>query len=155
MDQIIEYVMGNSWMILILIGIISSVFSRFGKKESESTTPIPIPKPLRPFFEEEIEKPKEATKQLHEPNTTHVEEVTVIENTNNLYQKYLELQDKNSVENSQVREDTSQVISESLVSKRQTNKRISKNKVAEGIIWSEVLGPPRSKKPFQRRNNRI
>lgn len=154
MDQLIELITGNSWIFIIIIAIVSSMFNRSGKKESESTTPIPLPKSLRPFFEmeDEEDQPREVKKELRERNAQHIEEVTEPENTKNIFQTYLDMQDKNETENTKTVEHPAPVAIKKPIGTQRSYKGISKSKVAEGIIWSEVLGPSRAKKPFQRRH---
>lgn len=153
-QQLLDFIFSNIWIVIIIGGFILNTFKRFNGGESEPTTQIPFPKQFNPFDQEK----KEVT-EVHEERKyeTQVDETPVSNSSNTFYEKYLELQEKNLYGDtgSAKEEVTTPTIAKPtrpIQTEQQPVRAFSNNKVVEGIIWSEILGPPRAKKPFHRRN---
>ncbi|MFS0861606.1 hypothetical protein [Fredinandcohnia sp. 179-A 10B2 NHS] len=153
-QQLLDFIFSNIWIVIIIGGFILNTFKRFNAGESEPTTQIPFPKQFNPFDQE-----KKEVKEVYEERKfeTHVDETPVSNSSNTFYEKYLELQEKNlygetSPAVEEVIKPTKAKPTRPIQTEQQPVQAFSNNKVVEGIIWSEILGPPRAKKPIQRRN---
>jgi hypothetical protein len=139
-----EFLFDNPLLLFALIGIISSVFKRLkgdspeGQKQkqrgpfTQSTQPL-NPRPI------ERKKPIVRTKPLDEmlqdmrksaeqmPIEQPLEKPVTV--------KKVPAHDQNPMKN----KDT--------IAKKKSSYSVNQSKLVDGIIWSEVLGPPRSKNP--------
>ncbi len=153
LQGLIEFVMANAWILIIIIGFIANTFRRFGSGEKEPTSPVPMPKQFNPFGQEP--KPEKDEYQVETKYETEVEpeEIPNTQVPNTFYDRYLELQQQGVYTETETvtREEEPMLKVVKPTASRETRqaKTYSKNKVVEGIIWSEILGPPRAKRPYQ------
>jgi len=163
----IEFIFNNLPLLIVIIGGMISLFGRKENKKDISTKPINSPPPVKkeirqaekttepeekPFdvLKREIEKQLKQEVQKHLPTVKQqaekimpaIEEkkqevVQTIQTTKQLQQEYTKL--KTELSRKQA------MTSQSLPNQ-------AAHKVVEGIIWSEILGPPRAKKPYHPRN---
>lgn len=153
LQDLIEFVMANAWIVVIIIGFVFNTFRRFTRGESEPTTPVPMPKQFNPFDQER--KPEKDEYQVETKYETEVEpeEIPDTQVPNTFYDRYLELQQQGVYTETETvtREEEPMLKVLKPTASRETRqaKTYSKNKVVEGIIWSEILGPPRAKRPYQ------
>ncbi|WP_077618852.1 hypothetical protein [Bacillus sinesaloumensis] len=150
LQGLIEFLMANVWLVIIVLGFIANTFRRFSSGESEPTTPVPMPKQFNPF-DQEPKPDKEEYQVETKYDAKDSEELSDTQVPNTFYERYQELQEKGiySEPIKEEKEPALSVIKQSASTGSKEVKSFSKNKVVEGIIWSEILGPPRAKKPYQ------
>jgi hypothetical protein len=139
------------FFIIILIWIVSSVFNGLSgqQKKKPSTPPFPIPpkpgnlgqEPVRQEPRPEVrqtrrERPVAEPKLVQETVLEKSEERSTVARRNALEKEMKRLQQQYNKQK------------DGNFSNKQN---FNKNKVVDGIIWSEILGPPRAKKPFSRK----
>ncbi|MCC3356675.1 hypothetical protein [Bacillus sp. REN16] len=150
-QNIIEKVMANPWILIIIIGLAVNTFKRFASGEKEPTPQVPLPKQFNPFDQEP--KPVKEVQQAESKYEFEPKEVPETSVSNTFYERYQELQQKGTYSETTTQDEGQpvlEVIKPRAAASGQTGvKSFSKNKVVEGIIWSEILGPPRAKKPYQ------
>ncbi|WP_010678170.1 hypothetical protein [Bacillus timonensis] len=154
LQGLFELIMSNAWILIVIIGFVFNAFKRFSSGEKEPTTQIPLPKQFNPFDQEQKpEKEKVEVETKYEFEVLEEEEVSDASVPNTFYERYQELQQKGtySETTSEEMEPSLTVIKPTETTQHKAIKNFSKNKVAEGIIWSEILGPPRAKRPYQSR----
>ncbi|MBA9025480.1 MULTISPECIES: hypothetical protein [Bacillaceae] len=161
MESLFDWIFGNIWVIAIIFGIISSMFSkkkatqRDPKSTGTPTTPInqkPVreqnlpkhdqSKTIRQFYEE-AKKAMEPSR----PDTLEIETDTKPNAEVWLKEQELKQQEAERKRQIQLKEDLAvrKEISDDSSPVYQTNFTISQQKVLDGIIMAEVLGPPRAK----------
>ncbi|MGP4080412.1 hypothetical protein ACTWQL_10875 [Pseudalkalibacillus sp. R45] len=151
-EAILELLMQNIFFVILVIGGILSFFKRQIEKQNEQQQPKrrpqqkqqqPHPVETRPARVEERSRSERQWKERGEKLSTDLQE---------LYQTKREEIGK-SVEEQLTRDYTPR---ESRLprEKPKTRPKLTQNQVlpnpdnvAQGVIWSEVLGPPRSRKP--------
>ncbi|WP_453994890.1 hypothetical protein [Bacillus nitroreducens] len=149
---LIDFLMANAWLVIIIIGFILNTFRRFNSGESEPTTPVPMPKPFNPFDQDpKTEKDQHQVETKYENAELEQGEGTDSHLPNPFYDRFRELQEQGTYSETERKEEEPvlTVIKPTDSSERKAVKTFTKNKVVEGIIWSEILGPPRAKKPYQ------
>ncbi|WP_449537022.1 hypothetical protein [Ferdinandcohnia sp. Marseille-Q9671] len=154
-QELFEFIMSNVWVLVIIAGFIFNTIKRFNSGDSEPTTQVPLPKQFNPF-DQETKQEKEVAYESTYKNDAEPEVVPDSNVSNPFYDRYLELQQKGTYsEKGNVTEDIEEpvlTISKPIdTTEPKVIKNFSTNKVVEGIIWSEILGPPRAKRPFQTR----
>lgn len=144
-----EFLFDNPFMVLVLLALFSfsSVFKKSAEKQKKSSNR-PVEKkysmPSSPFDEvKEIFKEVSRTFQEEPQKPTE--------------SKLDEMYQKKKMEVSQLQEQTerkkAKVVKDNFSKSIQpSNKelKITETKLIESVIWSEILGPPRSKKPYYR-----
>ncbi|MEH7236069.1 hypothetical protein [Bacillus sp. JJ1562] len=155
LQNLIEKIMSNAWILIVIIGFVLNAFKRFNSGEKEPTTQIPMPKQFNPFDQEpkpeKEDHPKETKYDYEEIESKEVSDTQV---PNTFYERYQELQQQGTYSETTIEEEEPAltVIKPTVATSEQRGvKSFSKNKVVEGIIWSEILGPPRAKRPYQTR----
>ncbi|HHY72968.1 MAG TPA: hypothetical protein GX497_07030 [Bacillus bacterium] len=152
MGSFFEFIFGNIGFLIVIIGAIASFLKRANENQKQSQKQSSRDKRVKPFIPslgdllEEINKPQEeqkqkptmytATKRVPQIEQTVEEEVRLeappIEMTPNPYLgKLRELEKKKQ----HINVDAGMIYS-----------KINKKEVINGIIWGEILGPPRAKK---------
>lgn len=155
LQGIFDLIMSNAWILIIIIGFVLNTFKRFNSGQKEPTTQIPLPKQFNPFDQE----PKQEKKAFEVETKYDYEEIEpeVVSDSqvpNTFYERYKELQQEGTYSET-VNEDVEPaitVIKPTATTQHKEIKNFSKNKVVEGIIWSEILGPPRAKRPYRTRH---
>ncbi|MFT4412681.1 hypothetical protein ACLM5H_02365 [Fredinandcohnia humi] len=158
-EKLLNWIFSNIWILIIVGGFVLNTIRRFKTGESAPTTQIPLPKQYNPFDQEKKETHAEYDQTKYE-TVEEPRDVLNSEPKKSFYEKYLELQQNNTYGSDPSFEEEVDLppvskpipINKPVPTKEQpTSRSFSKNKVVEGIIWSEILGPPRAKRPFQRR----
>ncbi|MEH7224513.1 hypothetical protein V7112_11960 [Bacillus sp. JJ1566] len=154
-EGLIKFIMANPIILIIAFGLFINAFKRFASGKKEPTTQIPLPKQFNPFDQEP--KPE---KEDHQVETKYDYEEFESENgsdshvPNTFYDRYQELQQRGTYSEATFEEEEQALTvikPTGATSEQRGVKGFSKNKVVEGIIWSEILGPPRAKRPYQTR----
>ncbi|MCQ6273634.1 hypothetical protein JMM81_01415 [Bacillus sp. V3B] len=143
-----EFFFDNPFILIILIAVLSSLFKkRKGKTESKERTYHPKEnKQTKPIssFDEVKEIFKEVTRSFSEETTSSdrkIEKPIVHQKTEELYQQMATDKQLKSVE------PQSLPIQEKPESKEID---LDQTKLVDAVIWSEILGPPRAKKPYMK-----
>lgn len=157
-----DFLFDNPFIIVVLIGIISSFFKK--NKEEKKQTTQRSPKP----FVERTPKPKpEIFKQLEQEITKYLvperQEVPTKQETakKSIQSDYLEakkqaeakppvLQEQNSEQVLlEVQGEQYQMESSPPLTVPRASFSVDKDRLADAVIWSEILGPPRAKRPHR------
>ncbi|WP_163101900.1 hypothetical protein [Peribacillus alkalitolerans] len=151
MGDFIEVLTSNPFIIIILIGFISSLFKRFKatpEPPAKKSRPAKIPditiEDYFPVQPKKVEQKKEIStyhqevlKKLKEKTNSEAEEEEKI--SSGMVPSFIKVEPK-----------PIQVPVPTRLDHLPSKPQFSRNKLVEGIILSEVLGPPRSKKPYFR-----
>ncbi|WP_428909172.1 hypothetical protein [Niallia sp. Krafla_26] len=149
-----EILFENPIALIILIGVISSLFRKKNKDEKPKPQQTrPTQKSNRTFdelkevFQEVSRSFQEETKPIRKFREEHSEQIN--EAKEKLESAYL---DKDAERAIPQHEETNRVL---LASKpqQQLQFKVDESKIVDAVIWSEILGPPRAKNP--RHSNRI
>lgn len=152
-----EFLFENPFILVILIGIISSFFKK-SKNEPKPNTKQPksfvesIPKRIQDVLEEFEKSQADPARTLQ---TDYLEAKKQAEAKINQLQeqqkKYMEKVEELETEKQRKRHVAAHVENEIGTNNSFT---LDKEKLVDAIIWSEILGPPRSKKPHRSMNVR-
>jgi hypothetical protein len=154
MNALFELLFENPFFIIIVIGLISSLFKRIkgsietppDQRETKQKSPeisledyFPVKPERRPDIEKETKKIVPSVK----------------ENVSNLQETYSELKKQQDVWNEklvEIRDMANQIQALKSPSKQSASVvfKLDPNKVVEGVILSEILGPPRAKRGFRK-----
>ncbi|MEH6941207.1 hypothetical protein [Bacillus sp. JJ722] len=175
-ERIISFFSENIFFLFVIIGIISSLFGKEKKDASKQKRPEfdPIPKPTAQPVQKR--KVKEIKQVLEDVNPKKIKEIKhVLEDLNP--KKVKEIVSSAQVKAKEIENEVSDTYQELLKqqerweqeaaaleakanSMKQANhvaiysdvglNAFHKNELVNGIIMSEVLGPPKSKQPFNR-----
>ncbi|WP_042345821.1 hypothetical protein [Bacillus massiliigorillae] len=175
-ERIISFFSENIFFLFIILGIVSSLFGKEKKDKPKhkrpefDPTPRPTAQPVQKRKVKEIKqvledlnapKMKEVKQALEDLNPKKVKELVssathvkpdVEQEISNSYQELLEQQAKWEKQAAAL-EAKANAIKQSNPSAIQSNNGLNafhKNELVNGMIMSEVLGPPRCKKPLQR-----
>ncbi|MFJ5621432.1 hypothetical protein ACIQD3_01620 [Peribacillus loiseleuriae] len=161
MESLFDLIFKNIWVIAIIIGIVSRMFKTKKEKQGEPkrtgtpTTPInqkPVheqnrprherTKTIRQFYEE-------AKKSMESPRPAALEIEHEVKSAAEVWAKEQELQQQESERTRKMQPKSISAagneISDHNSPVYQTNFEITQQKVIDGIIMAEVLGPPRAK----------
>ncbi|MCA0171823.1 hypothetical protein [Bacillus sp. RAR_GA_16] len=138
MDNLIELLLNNIVFVIIAIGGIVSFFKRIGSEEDQNKKP---PQTRRQAGVEN-EQTDSSINRTEESQGNKTDKVSA-------YQEALErISDRDKPKyDLEVQRSV----------RKQSNKKprrvsLSKNDVRNGVLWSEILGPPRSKRPHSFNN---
>lgn len=146
----LEILLNNPILIVILIGALSSIFKNRDKKAP--TEPV---KTLRPKHEEAFPNasPKPAPVENTRPSLSMAEEKQKMNEpikqefpNNELIEAYNR---KRAAAESSLNQPFQAVRPQNAIASPRRQNKIDKKAVINGIIWSEILGQPRSKNPYQ------
>lgn len=167
-EEIFRFLLDNIFFLFIVIAGFLSMFRRMGTQQDqreERPQKHPLPPVSKPFFEETFEETK--VEQNREVQDTHIEgpiiqelpSEDVQENVVHVTERIEEVKEELEVdhEHDQPLELTrlrsrEQSDRRSSVSNQYAFQRPTLTQVTDGIVWAEILGPPRAKKPYQSRN---
>ncbi|MGM7721074.1 hypothetical protein [Metabacillus sp. Hm71] len=143
----------------IVWGILAWVFTKiFTSKKDEAPNEQPkkqVNQPNERKNSRPYPKPVKTTiEQKHRKEATQV-----VETVQQAYEKMKNLQPAHALNDNQVRKQHKKVNRQVPLPKgkrtiNQNRLSINKQKAVQGIIWSEILGPPRSQNPHYTRNRR-
>ncbi|MGM9924822.1 MAG: hypothetical protein ACI35R_11300 [Bacillus sp. (in: firmicutes)] len=150
-DKIISFFMENIFFLVVIGGIISSLFGK-EKKDTKpkrpeyKPTPTPMSQPVQKRKVKEVkqtweEAVPEKVKEVVHTAAAEAQEVVVSQT----HKELLKQQEKWRKQAAQYEAKANAIKRAEHVS---GNAGFSKEELLTGIIMSEVLGPPRAKKPF-------
>ncbi|MEH7384066.1 hypothetical protein V7147_01450 [Bacillus sp. JJ1521] len=154
-EGLIKFIMANPIILIIVFGLFVNAFKRFASGKKEPTTQIPLPKQFDPFDQEpKPEKEEYQVETKYDYDEFEAKEASAPQVPNTFFERYQELQQNGTYsENKSKGEEPAITVHKPAVANKErlAVKSYSKNKVVEGIVWSEILGPPRAKRPYQLR----
>ena len=142
LDNLIDLLLNNIFFVIIAIGGIVSFFKRMGNEEDQTQKPRQSGRPSAQGNQKRSESTRSTKRSGEETYDSKSDTVSA-------YQEALErISD---------RDDPQYELKVQRPVQKQTykkHKRLSLNKrdVRNGVLWSEILGPPRSKKPHSFNN---
>lgn len=154
-EEIINFFFQNIFFLLVILFGISRFFKRAmtstEQKERKSGPP-PLPPVAKPFFEEWVGK-----EEHNKPQTDLAEEVEELDGPKTKSDEFTipvpSVDIGETIEMPSIRrEDTSERLAS--VSHKGTFQAPTHRQVVDGIVWAEILGPPRSRKPYDYRRRR-
>lgn len=160
-----EFLFENPFLLVILIGLISSLFKRMKGTQEEprksQSKPFVESGPFdfeQPRQEQPVQRMEPAPQQTYEPNPLGKIEKEFLEKKKQAEEKLAALK-KQQV--------TAQKKAETIQSHRRLNQvkekietsepetvHVDNQKLVDAVIWSEILGPPRSRRPHSNRVGR-
>ena len=168
-QQLITLLLDNFILVFIIGGVILNIFKRFkdvtpeqndqqrpverqGNREQnydEENERRSEQNPFETIFDELNRKGKEISKQNEKTAPSHIEKVEQRKPTASTepYERYNKL---NKEDNPRGKKSSPKQVNR-ISTQYQPMKRVTKKRAVEGIIWSEILGPPRSKRPHSSR----
>ncbi|MFE8703211.1 hypothetical protein ACFYKX_21770 [Cytobacillus sp. FJAT-54145] len=154
-----EFLFENPFLLVILIGLISSIFKRMKGTQEEPRKSQPKPfvesGPFdfeqQPRQEQPVQRMEPVPQQTYEPNPLGKIEQEFLEKKKKAEEKLAALKKQQA---------TAQKKAETIQSHRRLNQvkekiettepeqvHVDNQKLVDAVIWSEILGPPRSKRP--------
>ncbi|PWA12471.1 hypothetical protein DCC39_05505 [Pueribacillus theae] len=156
-EEIINFFFQNIFFVLVILFGISRFFKRAvssTEQKERKAGPPPLPPVAKPFFEKKVEK-----EEHNKPQTDFAEEVEELDGVKTESDEFaipipsvdigetIELPSmKRKWENKNERLAS--------VSHKGTFHAPTHRQVVDGIVWAEILGPPRSRKPYDYRRRR-
>ncbi|MEQ2526233.1 hypothetical protein EKG37_05425 [Robertmurraya yapensis] len=145
-----QFLLDNPLIIVILVGIISSIFKK-GKNETKPT------KKKSKNFWETVQLPNfdsiPEVKPLQKAEVYHEEPVQPVRS---IQDDYLEAQRKADSLKRDAEELERKIRSNEVkrsidapTLQEKSDFQVDSNKLADAVIWSEILGPPRARKPHR------
>ncbi|MDP4550323.1 hypothetical protein Q9251_05465 [Alkalihalobacillus macyae] len=128
MDNIIELILNNIVFVIIAIGGILSFFKRMGS-EDQNQNQRQNERPRKQATSSGTDRSFDEEQEIQSENVSAYQEALerISERENSQYELKVEKPKRSSA--------------------KQKGISISKRNVRNGIIWAEILGPPRSKRP--------
>lgn len=132
MDNIIELILNNIVFVIIVIGGILSFFKRMGNEDqnqNQRQNERPRKQAASSGNSQSLHQEQELSDEIQSENVSAYQEALerISERENSQYELKVQKPKRNSA--------------------KQKGISISKRNVRNGIIWAEILGPPRSKRP--------
>ncbi|WP_019154560.1 hypothetical protein [Robertmurraya massiliosenegalensis] len=159
-----QFLLDNPFIIIILLGILSSLFKKNKEQPTNkrptrqasptSTESSPPSNPMAEIFKEfiEVEEEKPAKPLYNEYIDTKKEAEAKIAALREQQKQYAERANRMNTQSRMNIETKPIMVTETTNSGRTFN--VEGEKLADAIIWSEILGPPRAKKPHRSMNYR-
>jgi len=155
MESLFDLIFENFWVLLILFGIVSSLFGGDKKKQKQKpyseTTQMPTMTPTIL-----TESKKVLQRQNDEKKVKEIAAAVIPENTQQVkeelptaYNYLTEKQAKLQRQSEPMRKKTPDLQVQK-VDEKATRGTFSQDEVVNGLIMAEILGPPRAKKPHAR-----
>ncbi|MCA1031798.1 hypothetical protein LCL95_12255 [Bacillus timonensis] len=148
-NELLQFIFSNIFILVIIGGFILNFFKKVREATSEQNS-APRPQQRKEYErrnEPSLEQMKEINVESHPQMRKNTTENNFNTQANDLLAKYQQLQQEPMF----TEEKKPQVLAPKRMKKVKELPSYSKNKAVQGIIWSEVLGPPRSKKPLFRK----
>jgi len=152
----------EQFLFLLIIAAISFIFKRktgVNQKQQEQHMPPPVAKPIQTYYEK-VEEPARSTQQVFPEltkarNLQEVADILIAEAQPTVNEKQEELMKK--IDELKVEEEKHRVkvnkikqINDDVKHEQVPELHFQANDILKGIVMSEVLGPPRSLKPYDR-----
>ncbi|MBS4199714.1 hypothetical protein KHA93_08600 [Bacillus sp. FJAT-49732] len=153
----------ETFLLFILVAAISFIFKRKSgtnqQEEREHRMPPPVARPIQTYFEQEEEPVKPMQQVFPEltkaRNLKEVADILITKTQPTVNDKQEEL--KKKLEELKVEEEKHRMRAKTIKQVDQHNKheqvpefQFQANDILKGIVMSEVLGPPRSLKPYEK-----
>ncbi|MDQ0218260.1 hypothetical protein ELQ35_12790 [Peribacillus cavernae] len=141
MESLLEFLFGNSLLIIILIGVISTFLGKRKKTDETSGRDrrMTIPDVIRETLEKQSAPAKRHNEQTEWPERTKISDIEVkLEQARDVLEQKLPDPAKSPVIYHKSIEETE-------ISDYKPNLHFDRQKLIDGIIMSEVLGPPKSR----------
>lgn len=145
-----DFLLDNPLIIAILVGIISSIF----KKRKNETKPT---KKKSKNFWETVQLPNfDSSPEVKPLQKAEVYREETVQPVRTIQEDYLEAQrkadllkrDAMDIEQN-VKSNEAKRSYEASASQAKNDFEVDSNKLADAIIWSEILGPPRARRPHR------
>ncbi|WP_110111386.1 hypothetical protein [Bacillus sp. CGMCC 1.16541] len=172
-EYVINFLLSNMFIVVIIGGLILNVYQRFVEQSKERNKAPERPReqkdnkaPQRPFQQPNIDSPKrtmaEKVEEQKRQMETRIDDVKGQKNVQELQEKLASLKAKAAQAKAR-KEAVEQTSSQNMATRTMVNspKRTSRKnvgrlsingkKAVEGVIWSEILGPPKSKRQIYKR----
>ena len=168
MESLIDVILGNLWLVIIVIGVISSMF---GKKRSPDQQPQNSPRSAVPSAETRGQPKRMTMKEVYRQAVQEIEKQldpsggaegskTEIQEAASKAEAAAERAEEQrktfEKKRKQAEAARTQQLSRPAIGDEDSpiyvkDLQVSRERLAEGMILSEILGPPRSKKPHRSR----
>lgn len=154
LESLIDFIFANLAFLLILLGGLVSLFKRRSADE-QSQQRTNQPEQHEPVFDWPGAE-RESERETEEPRDVHAEQ-SFEHNANPFLEKLEEVKDIRDISN--YRRSDKEVKVERQVSSKPITKKVKKpfdanrSSVVQGMIWSQILDEPRSKKKHSLQNN--
>ncbi|WP_170007713.1 hypothetical protein [Bacillus fonticola] len=160
--QLFGELLSNPFLLVVIIGLVSTVFGKMKGGQTEGNQP-PKRQPRRPQRDMESKTASEVphpTKRQKEAQRPSLSEANIGDSspTNALsdverdLQSLRRKQEKFATKARQLSAESNNKL-QPRPSNQQQNKGISLQNAKQGVVWAEILGPPRSKRPHHRMRN--
>ena len=151
MENLLDLIFENFWVVIILFGIVSSLFGgdkkQQNKKPYSETTQMPTITPAKQA------EPKQVPQQQH--HAKKVEEAAVrVQNKQQVKEEFSTVQAYLAEKAAMMNKETEQLprksrdLNRQLADEKVTQGTFSQNEIVNGIIMAEILGAPRAKKSY-------
>jgi len=155
----LKFLLENPFILVVLIGIISSFFKQKKESEGNDRQKRKQPKPFVPGNENEKSKPffdfgelqrkiEQAQQETKRPERKKAAPRKKVEETLSTYREQ-----QPTIEKKAERPQTGRLNQPRAVQKVQEEVTIdvSSQALRDAVVWAEILGPPRAKKAYNRR----
>ena len=155
--DVIESLLSNPIAILVLIGILANIFKRKKEADAESTN-TKLNNQLKQRAESYVEVKQQQREGEHPPPTTRTSiEPNFEDRHHDVIHTEIPVKLSSKIDDVSLTAigNTNQIRKHHKHRKKHTSKdkialsSISRKKVIEGVIWSEIMGAPRAKKPYR------
>lgn len=167
----IDFLLNNIPLVIVILGGIFSLLGRQEDKKKKTvnkpvqtarpkddeehdyqTSQTELPKNENPFelLKRELEKQLKTEVEKHKPELNKSKEVIAQQETQNanIEEKQELIPSRHQLLTREMKK-LEQELANKKASSTKVLPKLTSEKVVEGIIWSEVLGPPRAKKPYR------
>lgn len=158
LEQLIELLMQNLFFVILIIGGIYSFFKRQLEKQNEQQQPGKVrQRQQSPHQAETMSMPQEERSRTSRPAREPSERMKKVRS--NIEEMYTAKREEyeNAIQDGTDRvESVRKPIRTKTTPNLQTQKSTlipNPDNVAQGVIWAEILGPPRSRKPHSTKMN--
>lgn len=161
--KIIEFLMNNIFIVVVILGALASVFGKSGAKKKPGQMPNfgggGLPRSLFPQSgeqEREVERPQsqQAAGGTVYRSATEVERSSDMNSTRSSRENAEAPQtasQQRALQRAAANKETAQAAAQRNYGSQSINaESIRSDDLRKAVIWAEVLGPPRSKKPFRK-----
>jgi len=155
----LQFLLENPFILVVLIGIISSFYKQMKGTGEEDRQKRKQPKPFLPGPTTEKSKPfidfdfGEIKQKLERPQMEKKEPIQQQKVSTSRVQKRI-VQEEQSVSNTRVERQTTGRLNQPRMEtgvKNTNDLKVSSQTLRDAVIWSEILGPPKAKQVYHRK----
>ncbi|RQW19977.1 hypothetical protein EH196_07475 [Bacillus sp. C1-1] len=168
MSDLVQFILANPLILIIIVGVLVSSLSKLGQStQQQEERQTPQRQPAEPqrrqqpaeqrqeevrwedYFPNESAPPEQVYEPVNEPSRQTEAQLDTAKRQNELYERHREARRKvkelsnHSAPVVAVMGDSEQTSSEGKV--EMDFKNVTRKKMMEAVVWSEVLGPPKSR----------